>query len=31
VDGSGTVVRDVIGPLAPARMIEIVEQLLGPV
>lgn len=30
VDGSGHVVREVIGPLAPARMLEIVEGLLGP-
>ena len=30
VDGSGTVVREIIGPLAPARMLEIVEDLLGP-
>jgi thiol-disulfide isomerase/thioredoxin len=30
VDGSGTVVREIIGPLAPARMLEIVEELLGP-
>ncbi len=30
VDGSGTVVREVIGPLAPGRMLEIVEELLGP-
>jgi thiol-disulfide isomerase/thioredoxin len=30
VDGSGTVVREVVGPLAPARMLEIVERLLGP-
>lgn len=30
VDGGGTVVREVIGPLAPARMLEIVEELLGP-
>ena len=30
VDGSGTVVRELIGPLAPARMLEIVEELLGP-
>ena len=30
VDGSGIVVREVIGPLAPARMLEIVEELLGP-
>ena len=30
VDGAGKVVREVIGPLAPARMLEIVEDLLGP-
>ena len=30
VDGEGTVVREVIGPLAPARMLEIVEALIGP-
>jgi thiol-disulfide isomerase/thioredoxin len=30
VDRSGTVVREIIGPLAPARMLEIVEELLGP-
>ena len=30
VDGQGKVVREVIGPLAPARMLEIVEELLGP-
>jgi thiol-disulfide isomerase/thioredoxin len=30
VDGSGKVVGEVIGPLAPARMAEIVEELLGP-
>jgi thiol-disulfide isomerase/thioredoxin len=30
VDGSGTVVREVIGPLAPARMAQITEELLGP-
>jgi thiol-disulfide isomerase/thioredoxin len=30
VDGSGTVVREVIGPLAPARMLEIIESLIGP-
>ena len=30
VDGEGTVVREVIGPLAPARMLEIVEELIGP-
>lgn len=30
VDGSGKVVREIIGPLAPARMLEIVEELLGP-
>jgi thiol-disulfide isomerase/thioredoxin len=29
VDGSGKVVREVIGPLAPARMAQIVEELLG--
>ena len=31
VNGDGKVVREVIGPLAPARMLEIVEALLGPV
>jgi thiol-disulfide isomerase/thioredoxin len=30
IDGEGRVVREVIGPLAPARMLEIVEELLGP-
>jgi thiol-disulfide isomerase/thioredoxin len=30
IDGEGKVVREVIGPLAPARMLEIVEELLGP-
>jgi len=30
VDGSGTVVREVIGPLAPAQMAQIIEELLGP-
>ncbi|HLE89330.1 MAG TPA: TlpA disulfide reductase family protein [Candidatus Limnocylindria bacterium] len=30
VDGDGVVVREVIGPLAPARMLEIVEDLIGP-
>ena len=30
IDGDGTVVREVIGPLAPARMLKIVEELLGP-
>lgn len=30
VDAGGTVVREVIGPLAPARMLQIVEELLGP-
>jgi len=30
VDGAGTVVREVIGPLAPARMAQIIEELLGP-
>jgi len=29
VDGDGTVVREVIGPLAPARMASILEDLLG--
>ena len=30
VNGSGVVVREIIGPLAPARMLDIVEELLGP-
>lgn len=30
VDGTGKVAREVIGPLAPARMAQIVEELLGP-
>jgi thiol-disulfide isomerase/thioredoxin len=30
MDGSGTVVREVIGPLAPARMAQILQELLGP-
>lgn len=30
VDGSGKVVREVIGPLGPARMAQIVEELIGP-
>jgi len=30
VDANGIVVREVIGPLAPARMIELLEELLGP-
>jgi len=30
VNADGMVVREVIGPLAPARMLEIVEELLGP-
>ena len=30
VDGRGKVVREVIGPLAPARMAQIIEELLGP-
>jgi thiol-disulfide isomerase/thioredoxin len=30
VNADGIVVREVIGPLAPARMLEIVEELLGP-
>jgi hypothetical protein len=28
VDPDGTVVREVVGPLAPARMVEILDQLL---
>jgi thiol-disulfide isomerase/thioredoxin len=31
VDGEGMVVREVIGPLAPARMAAILEELLGPI
>jgi thiol-disulfide isomerase/thioredoxin len=31
VDGNGKVVREVIGPLGPARMAQIVEELIGPV
>jgi thiol-disulfide isomerase/thioredoxin len=31
VDRQGAVVREVIGPLAPARMVEILEELLGPI
>jgi thiol-disulfide isomerase/thioredoxin len=31
VDGEGMVVREVIGPLAPARMAAILEDLLGPI
>lgn len=31
VDAHGTVVREVIGPLEPARMVEILEELIGPV
>ena len=31
VDGDGVVVREVIGPLDPVRMVEILEELLGPV
>jgi thiol-disulfide isomerase/thioredoxin len=30
VDAHGRVVREVIGPLAPTRMLQIVEGLLGP-
>jgi len=30
VDGDGSVVGEVIGPLAPARMLEIIEELIGP-
>jgi len=30
VDEGGSVVREVIGPLAPARMLEIMEALIGP-
>jgi hypothetical protein len=30
VNADGMVVREVIGPLAPARMLQIVEELLGP-
>jgi thiol-disulfide isomerase/thioredoxin len=30
VNADGIVVREVIGPLAPARMVEIIEDLLGP-
>lgn len=30
VDGDGTVVREVIGPLAPAQMATILEELIGP-
>ncbi|MGH2455193.1 MAG: TlpA family protein disulfide reductase [Candidatus Limnocylindria bacterium] len=31
VDGAGTVVREVIGPLSPARMAAILGELMGPV
>lgn len=31
VDAGGVVVREIIGPLEPARMVEILEELLGPV
>jgi hypothetical protein len=31
VDGGGTVVREVIGPLAPAQMAVLLEELLGPI
>ncbi|HET9878511.1 MAG TPA: TlpA disulfide reductase family protein [Candidatus Limnocylindria bacterium] len=30
VDAEGTVVREVVGPLAPGRMVEILEELIGP-
>ena len=30
VDGTGVIVREVIGPLSPTRMARIVEELLGP-
>lgn len=30
VDGRGTLVREVIGPLAPAQMATILEELIGP-
>ena len=31
VDERGTVVREVIGPLEPARMTAILEDLIGPI
>jgi hypothetical protein len=31
VDGSGTVVREVIGSLDPTRMAALLEELLGPI
>ena len=31
VDADGIVVREIIGPLAQARMVEILEDLVGPV
>ena len=31
VDADGVVVREVVGPLEPARMVEILEELIGPV
>ncbi|HET6381041.1 MAG TPA: hypothetical protein VFH63_08450, partial [candidate division Zixibacteria bacterium] len=31
VDATGTVVREVIGPLEPARMTDILEDLIGPI
>lgn len=31
VDERGVVVREVIGPLDPARMVEILDELIGPV
>lgn len=31
VNAEGAVVREIIGPLAPARMVELLEELIGPV
>lgn len=30
VDGDGVVVREIIGPLSPARMVALLEELIGP-
>ena len=30
VDAGGTVVREIVGPLEPGRMVEILEELIGP-
>jgi thiol-disulfide isomerase/thioredoxin len=30
VNGDGVVVREVVGPLDPVRMVELLEELLGP-